>query len=177
MALIWLAPAWYFVEDRKTAATFVGVGFWFGMLPDVDLYLSALTGIHHHGIFHTVLAVTAMAIVFGPLLGWVFTKIGDRTDWFSERGTRNAYEMGVIAVWVTGLAHLFGDILSAPDVSTQIEPFWPLFHGGLLSVDVLWYQSFWARWGLFVPGVAINVAAWYWVGKTRESHDSAVASE
>jgi len=177
MAMVWLAPSWYFIDHRKTAATFVGVGFWFGMLPDVDLYLSALPGIHHHGIFHTVLAVTAMSIVFGPLVGWTFGKIGDRTDWFSDRGVRNAYEMGVVAVWVTGLAHLFADILSAPDVSTRIEPLWPLVKGPIVYVDALWYQSWWATWGLLTLGVAANVGAWYWKRERGDAHESAATSE
>lgn len=177
MALIWLSPAWYFVDRRDTAAVFVAGSFPFGLLPDVDLYLSRLSGIHHHGVVHTVLAVTLMALVVGPLLGRVFTTVAAGTDWFSDRGARSAYEMGVIGVWVAGLAHLFADMLSAPDVSTPIEPFWPLFHGGLFSVDVLWYQSWWATWGLLVLGVAVNVAAWYWKGEDGRSADAAVASE
>jgi len=169
MALIWLAPAWYFIDRRDTAAVYVATSFWFGMLPDVDLYLSNLQGIHHHGIYHTVLAVTVMAMVFGPLLGWAFTKIDGRTDWFSDRGARNAYELGVIAVWVTGLAHLFADMLSAPDVSTRIEPLWPVVKGPVVLMDVLWYQSWWATWGLFVLGVAANAVAWYWTSDRRQS--------
>lgn len=40
MALIWLAPAWFVIEQAKTAATIVSSGFWFGMLPDSGLFLS-----------------------------------------------------------------------------------------------------------------------------------------
>lgn len=177
MALIWLAPAWHFIDHGKTAATFVAAGFWFGMLPDVDLYLSNwVAGIHHHGVVHTVLAVTVMAAVVGPMLGWVLKKVGDDSEWFSERAESSAYAIGFIAVWVSGLAHLFADMLSAPDVSTPIEPFWPVFHGGLFHVDVLWYQSFWATWALFGLGVAINVAAWYLKDDSADSRGAVTSS-
>jgi len=26
---------------------------------------------------------------------------------------------------------------------------------------VLWYQSWWATWGLFILGVTVNAVAWY----------------
>lgn len=169
MALIWLAPAWYFIDHRKTAALFIVGGFWFGMLPDVDLVLSNwFAGIHHHGVVHTVLAVTILAAILGPLLGLVFKRIGESSEWFSARAQENAYRIGFIAVWVSGLSHLFADMLSAPDISTPIEPFWPLFHGGLFSVDVLWYNSWWATWGLLILGIAVNVTAWYWTGRHGE---------
>ncbi|WP_132058428.1 metal-dependent hydrolase [Halorussus amylolyticus] len=178
MALVWLAPAWYFIDERQTAGAFVAASFWFGMLPDVDLYLSQwFAGIHHHGIFHTVVAVTATAVVVGPLLGWVFAELDDRTEWFSTRGVKNAYALGVIAVWVTGVAHLFADMLSAPDVSTRIEPLWPLVKGPIVYMDVLWYQSWWATWGLFILGVAVNVGAWYWKRESDDSSASLTASE
>ena len=66
MALLWLAPVWYFIGHRRTAALVVAGGFWFGMLPDTDLLLSAwVPGIHHHGVLHTVLAATVFALVLG----------------------------------------------------------------------------------------------------------------
>lgn len=163
MALVWLAPAWYFIDHRKTAALFIAGGFWFGMLPDVDLVLSnRFAGIHHHGVFHTVLVVTILAVVLGPLLGLVFKRIGADSEWFSARARERSAVLGFIAVWVAGLSHLFADMLSAPDVSTPIEPLWPLVDGRILAIDVLWYKSFWATWALFGLGLAANVAAWYW---------------
>ncbi|WP_277542304.1 metal-dependent hydrolase [Haloarcula laminariae] len=164
MALLWLAPVWYFIGHRRTAALVIGGGFWFGMLPDIDLPLSAwVDGIHHHGVVHTVLAVAIFAAVIGPLLGLVFARIGTRTDskWFYAPARERATAIGVLTVLVTGLAHLFADILSAPDVSTRIEPLWPVVEGPIVMVDVLWYQSWWATWGLFVLGVAVNGLAWY----------------
>ncbi|WP_435178170.1 metal-dependent hydrolase [Halorussus sp. AFM4] len=178
MALIWLAPAWYFIDRRKTAAAFVAAGFWFGMLPDVDLYLSNwFAGIHHHGVFHTIVAVTVMAAILGPLLGWVLKTAGSDDDWFSPRAEENAYLMGFIAVWVAGLSHLLADMLSAPDVASRIEPFWPLYNGSVVLLDVLWYTSWWATWGLFILGLAVNVAAWYWKGESEEPRTGVAASE
>ncbi|MFC4450341.1 metal-dependent hydrolase [Halorussus aquaticus] len=178
MALIWLAPAWYFIERRKTAAVFVGLGFWFGMLPDVDLYLSNwFAGIHHHGVFHTVLVVTLLSLVFGPLLGWVFTKVNNQTDLFTDRAARHAYEMGVIAVWVAGLSHLFADMLSAPDASTRIEPLWPLVKGPVIYMDLLWYKSFWATTALFLLGAGINVVAWFWKSEQPNAREPGAVSE
>lgn len=162
MALIWLVPAWYFIDRRRTAAMFVAVAFWFGMLPDVDLYLSKwFDGIHHHGVFHTVLVVTLLAVIIGPLVGMVFRRIGSNSEWFSPRAEEHAIGMGFLAVWIPGLSHIFADMLSAPDASTRIEPLWPLVKGPVVLMDVLWYKSWWATWGLFVLGIALNVAAWY----------------
>ncbi len=161
MALIWLSPSWLFIDQQRTALTFIAVGFWFGMLPDVDLVLSALPGIHHHGVFHTVLFATVAAVTVGPLLGWAMKRVFGGTEWFSARAEARAYHLGVIAVWVTGLAHVFADMLSAPDTSTRIEPLWPLVEGPIVYMDVLYYKSFWATIGLFVGGLAANVVFWY----------------
>ncbi|MFC6756787.1 MULTISPECIES: metal-dependent hydrolase [Haloarcula] len=172
MALLWLAPVWYFVDHRRTAALVVAGGFWFGMLPDIDLPLSVwVPGIHHHGVLHTVLAATAFAVLLGPLVGLVFARIGERTDptWFYAAAQERATGIGVITVFVTGVAHVFADMLSAPDVSTRIEPLWPVVKGPVVMMDVLWYQSWWATWGLFVLGVTVNVAAWYLTDGPAES--------
>jgi hypothetical protein len=161
MALIWLSPSWVFIDHQRTAAAFIAVGFWFGMLPDVDLVLSALPGIHHHGVFHTVLFVTIAAVTVGPLLGWAMKRVLGGTSWFSDRAESRAYLLGAIAVWITGLAHVFADMLSAPDTSTRIEPLWPLVEGPIVYMDVLYYKSFWATIALFVGGLVANALFWY----------------
>lgn len=163
MALVWLAPSWYFFDRPETAATFIAASFWFGMLPDVDLLLSNyFRTIHHHGVFHTVLAITAFAAVLGPVVGWVLRETVGGTEWFSPEATDRAPKIGAIGVWVAGLSHLFADMLSAPDVASPIEPLWPLYEGSVVLVDTFWYTSFRATVGLFVVGGAVNVAMWYW---------------
>ena len=162
MGLLWLAPAWYFIDDRRTAAVFIGAGFWFGMLPDIDLVLSSFQGIHHHGVVHTVLVVTLLAIVLGPIVGWILKRVLGGSKWLSAAAVDRAYLLGFLAVWIPGLSHVFADMLSAPDTSTRIEPLWPLVDGPVVYMDVLFYQSFWATIGLFVLGLAANVAFYYW---------------
>lgn len=168
-ALFFLAPAWLVFRETRVAALFVAAFTPFGLLPDVDLYLSNwVPGVHHHGVVHTILAVSIMAVVLGPLVGRVFVALAERTS-FVERPARvHEYAVGVAGVWVAGISHLFADILSAPDASTVIEPFWPLYTGRLVSIDVLFYQSIWARWGLLVLGIGCNVALWYWHSTRRD---------
>ena len=163
MALVWLSPCWLLVDDRRTIVTLLAVGVWFGMLPDVDLLVSAVDGlgVHHHGVFHTVLFVALAAATAGPLLGLAMRRAFGGTRWLSDRATARAIPLGVVVVLVTGLSHLFADVLSAPDASTRIEPLWPLVDGPLVAVDVLYYKSFWATIGLFVAGLTFNVALWY----------------
>lgn len=161
MALIWLAPAWFVIDRPKTAATFVGVGFWFGLLPDIDLLLSNfLPTVKHHGVFHTVLAVILFAVIVGPALGRVFKKIFGGSEWFSEAASDNAYEFGVIAVLVAGLSHIFADMLSAPDLAEAIEPFWPIY-SHTIGIDVLYYNNPWVNWGLLFAGLVLNAALWW----------------
>ena len=177
MALLWLAPVWYFVDHRKTAALVVAGGFWFGMLPDVDLVLSNwFAGIHHHGVVHTVLAVSVLAVALGPPVGWTLARVGERTGWFAAAATERATAIGVIVVWVTGVSHVFADVLSAPDASTRIEPLWPLVEGPVVMLDVLWYQSFWATWGLFALGVTANAVAWYHSDDRGQSNGSTLST-
>lgn len=162
MALIWLAPAWFVFDRSRTALLFVFVGFWFGTLPDMDLVISQhIAGVHHHGVFHTVLVVAIFAAVLGSLLGLVLGRLAGGTDWLSQRAEDRAIPIGVIAVFVAGLSHLFADMLSAPDISTRIEPFWPLHNGSIVLVDVFWYTSFWATWMLFLAGLTTNGVLWY----------------
>ena len=158
MALIWLAPAWYFIDSRRTAATFVLAGVWFGMLPDADLYLRRiLPTVQHHGVLHTVLAVTLIAAVLGPVLGVLLREwLGD-TKWLSPAAVDRAIPLGFLAVWIPALSHLFADMLSAPDIAQPIEPLWPLYQGSV-GIDVIWYNSPLANWGLFVVGVVVQAA-------------------
>lgn len=164
MALVWLAPVWFVADRPKTAATFVGAGVWFGMLPDVDLVLSRWfpQAIHHHGVFHTVLVVAILAALLGPVVGLVLQRALGGTEWFAPRTRGDAAALGVVAVLVPGLSHLFADMLSAPDVAQPIEPLWPLYGSRVVRVDVLYFSSFRATWGLLILGLAVNGGLWAW---------------
>lgn len=163
MALIWLAPAWFIIDRPKTAATFVGVGFWFGLLPDIDLYLRRVFAtVKHHGVVHTVLVVTILAAVIGPIVGWILKAALDDSEWFSERAEENALSLGFVMVWVAGLSHLFADMLSAPDIAEALEPFWPVYQQ-TIGIDLVWYTANWFNWGLLVVGILLNVALYFLV--------------
>ena len=161
MALIWLASVWFVIASKKTAVTFVGVGFWFGMLPDIDLYLRRITGtIKHHGVVHTVLAVSIIALVIGPIVGWLLKRTIGGSEWFVPEAADRATPFGFMMVWIAGLSHIFADILSAPDVSEAIEPLWPLYQQSL-GIDLVWYNNSWFNWGLFLLGLGLNAAFYY----------------
>ena len=163
MALIWLAPSWYFFDRPKTAVTFLAASFWFGMLPDVDLVLSNyIQTIKHHGVFHTVVMVTLLAVILGPILGVILNRLVDDSEWFSPQATNNAAALSAIGIWIAGLSHLFADMLSAPDIAPPIEPLWPIVNGPVIQIDVVWYTSFWVNWGLFIAGIAVNAILWHW---------------
>ena len=45
-----------------------------------------------------------------------------------------------LAFLLGGLSHITADMLSAPDISTPIEPFWPFFDKPF-SVDLIYYND------------------------------------
>ncbi|KTG10133.1 hypothetical protein AUR64_11090 [Haloprofundus marisrubri] len=163
LALIALSPAWFLV-DRDSALLFVGLGLPFGMLPDIDLYLSkAIATVQHHGVTHTLLFVGIVSVVLAPLLGRTVV------PWAANRGllsrTADALDrpsvFAGLAVFVGGAAHVFGDILSAPDISQPIEPLWPFVQGSV-GIDVVYYNSNPVNFGLLAAGVLLNVVLWQW---------------
>jgi MFS family permease len=173
MALIWLAPAWFVLGRTRTAATFVGIGFWFGMLPDVDLVLKEVFAtVKHHGIMHTILAVTLVAAVVGPIVGWILRRTLGGSEWFSADAADNATSFGFLMVWIAGLAHIFADMLSAPDIAEAVEPFWPLYQQSL-GIDIVWYNNPWFNWGLLVVGLVLNAALYYYSDDTPVARSSA----
>jgi hypothetical protein len=164
MALLWLAPAWFLLDYRKTAWTFVVSGVLFGMLPDIDLVLEGIfPTVKHHGVFHTILAVTLIAAVIGPVVGKVVEAIAGGTDWLSPEAAAHSVRFGFLAVWIPGLAHVFADMLSAPDLADSIEPLWPIY-GGSIGVDLVWYNNPVVNWGLLVAGVVVNVGLYLYTG-------------
>ncbi|EMA64270.1 metal-dependent hydrolase [Halorubrum lipolyticum] len=164
MALLWLAPAWFLLDSRRTAVTFLVAAVPFGMLPDVDLVLEGVfPTIKHHGVFHTILAVTLFAAILGPVVGKLVEAVVGDTDWLSPEAAARSVRFGFLAVWIPGLAHVFADMLSAPDIADSIEPLWPLYHGSI-GVDLVWYNNPVVNWGLLAAGVLVNVVLYAYVG-------------
>jgi hypothetical protein len=58
------------------------------------------------------------------------------------------------------LKHVFADVLSAPDVSTPIEPLWPFVQGSW-GLDLIWYQNPWWNVGLLAFAIAIHFGIAY----------------
>jgi hypothetical protein len=116
--------------------------------------------IHHHGVTHTVVFAVAVSLVAGavtatllrdPINEWL------RYDRFDASGL---FVFSFGAFLLGGLSHVFADMLSAPDISTPIEPFWPLFDKPW-SVDVLWYNSPWWNLGFLVVVLTAHLTLAY----------------
>ncbi|WP_264373492.1 hypothetical protein [Natronorubrum aibiense] len=71
---------------------------------------------------HTVLFVTASALVGGAVVAALFAERFD--DWIgSEESDRHRlFLFAFLGLLAGGLSHVFADMLSAPDISTPIEP-------------------------------------------------------
>jgi len=173
MALLWLAPVWYFVDHRQTAALIVATGFLVrhaaGRRPPLSNWG---LGLHHHGVVHTVLAVTIFAAVLGPSSdsssdGSTTERAGSPRERARRPSDRLSHRLDP-----RSRAPLRRHALG-PDVSTRIEPLWPLVKGPVVMMDVLWYQSWWATWGLLILGISVNALAWYWTDGRDESVDGA----
>lgn len=162
MALLWLAPAWTYFESPNVAAAFVVTAAPFGLLPDVDLYLSNLfPTVHHHGVVHTILVVTLLSVTIGPLLSALYDRLSANGPEFVPKPSRISTGTWTLGVWIASLSHLFADMLSAPDIAPPIEPLWPVYNGQFLFVDLFWFTSPLATWGLLALGLALNVALYY----------------
>jgi len=157
MALLWALPAWA-LWDGRVALLFIGFTLTTAMLPDVDLVLQMVLPVNHHGITHTVLFVTLVAIVAGVVAEYALESQLER-QWLKERGYTLA--AGTLFVFVTGAlllggySHLFADMLSAPDIAPPVQPFWPFFEKPW-SVDLIWYNDRLWNAGLLLVAVILH---------------------
>jgi len=141
MALLWALPAWFVWHDR-VSAVFVAFAVFVAPIPDGDKYLAMAfpDSFHHHGLTHTVVFAVAAALVIGALAAWLLT---DRVDEWVDHENFDASSTFVFAtgaVLVGLLSHVFADMLSAPDISTPIEPLWPVVDGSW-GLDLIWYNN------------------------------------
>lgn len=158
MALLWAAPAWFLWDGRETLV-FVALVLSTAMLPDVDLVLTEVLPVTHHGITHTVLFVLVASLVAGAVVeSTARARLASLLR--SHRG--DPLPGGTLFLFVAsgfflgGLSHLFTDMLSAPDIAPPLEPFWPLIDKPW-SLDLIYYSAF--RWnvGLLALGIALHV--------------------
>lgn len=139
--LLFALPAW-FVWRRRVSAVFVGLVALISPLPDADLYLSEwFPGqFHHHGVTHTVLFAVLAGLVAGLAAAALLTRPVD--DWLGwERFDRwSMFAFASLAFFLGVLSHVFADMLSAPDISTPIEPLWPVVEGSW-GYDLIYFSD------------------------------------
>lgn len=157
--LLAAASAW-FVWDGRTSLAFVGFVLVTVMLPDADLVLrQVFPTVHHHGVTHTILFVTVVAVLAGVVATAVFTPLLERWRLKSDGHT---VSRGAIYLFVTGglllggLTHIFADMLSSPDVAQPVEPLWP-FLNKPISLDVIYFSSVWWNVGLLALAVVLHL--------------------
>lgn len=159
--LLFALPAWFLWDDGASVA-FIGLAVVGSLLPDVDLWLARWfpEQVHHHGVTHTVLFVTVVSVLVGGVVAFLFTRRVD--DWIeSEQFDRSRlFLFSFLGFWAGSLSHLVADMLSAPDISTPIEPFWPVFDKPW-SLDLVWYNATWINAGFLVVMVALHLSLAY----------------
>jgi membrane-bound metal-dependent hydrolase YbcI (DUF457 family) len=139
--LLFAVPAW-FIWRKRVAVAFVVLALMTSLLPDVDVWLETLfpAQFHHHGFTHTVAFVVLVSVLAGAVATAILTRPLD--DWlgWDHFDAKSVFGFAFLAFLLGGLSHIFADILSAPDISTPIEPFWPFFDEPW-SLDVIYYND------------------------------------
>jgi len=153
--LVFVLPAW-FIWRRRVSAAFVGLGLVTSLLPDIDLWLTKVfpAQFHHHGVTHTVVFVALASVVVGAIVAALLTGPIDEWLGWDRFDSKSLFAFSFLAFLLGGLSHVFADMLSAPDISTPIEPFWPFFDKPW-SVDLLYYND--PLWNSVFLGVMLIV--------------------
>ncbi|WP_336330991.1 metal-dependent hydrolase [Haloarcula sp. CGMCC 1.2071] len=159
--LLFALPAWLRWNDRRSVG-FVILAVVASLVPDIDLWLVAAfpNQVHHHGVTHTVLFVTSASVVGAAIVAGVFTDQLDEWVGTERLDRRQVFLSSFLAFFAGGLSHVFADMLSAPDISTPIEPLWPLVDGSW-GIDLVWYNNWWINFGFFAAMVVAHVVAAY----------------
>lgn len=159
--LLFAVPAWFRWTDRGSVA-FVVLAAVAALLPDIDLWLVKLfpDAVHHHGVTHTVVFVAVASLVGAAVFTGLFRDRFD--DWIDDRrfDASRVFLFSFTAILAGGLSHLLADILSAPDLSTPIEPFWPFFQLPW-AIDLVWYNAAWINIGFFTVMIVVHVVLAY----------------
>lgn len=159
--LLFVLPAWYVFDDRASVGV-VALATVAALLPDIDLWLARWfpAAVHHHGVTHTVVFAIGASLVGGAVVAGLLRRRVD--DWVggARVGRRRLFAVAAVAVLAGTLSHVFADVLSAPDISTPIEPFWPFF-ALPWGIDLVWYNAMWINYGFFTVMVVTHVVVAY----------------
>lgn len=163
IALLFAAPAW-FVWGRRASLAFTGFTLVMATLPDADLFFRhVLPTVQHHGVTHTVFFVLIASVVGGVVAARTLTDVLNEHAWVhSDSISRpTVFVFTTSAFFLGGAAHIFGDLLSAPDIAAPLEPLWPLYRETII-VDVIYYDSPIWNFGLLGLAIAVHVALDRW---------------
>ena len=169
VALLLLAPLVVILGER-TGLAFSLLAAPFSMLPDVDI---ALPAVHHHGVTHTIPFVIGASLVIGAALTVIYLALDVERRWMrGDHSTMEIFGFAAGAVLLPGLAHIGLDLLSAPDIAQPLEPLWPLYGAGVVSLDLLPVHSDLWNFGL----LAVGAVAWIGAYLAARSSDQASKS-
>ena len=163
IALSFAAPAWL-LWGRRGSLAFVGFTLVTAMVPDADLFLRrVLPTVQHHGVTHTVIFVLCASVGGGVVVSRTLTGTLNDHAWIhSDSISRETvFVFSASGFLLGGLAHVFGDLLSAPDIASPIEPLWPFYRQAII-VDVIYYDSPIWNFGLLAVAIALHVALDRW---------------
>lgn len=107
------------------------------------------------------MVVVGVSLIVGVLVAPTLLPYLRRRGWLPSEAIRNDYAFVVGAFAIGGLSHLFADMLSAPDISEPIEPFWPVTVQSI-SLDVFYYNAPVVNVGLLAIGIAAHLGLWWW---------------
>ena len=139
--LLFALPAWH-LWRRRVCVGFLGLVLVASLFPDVDRYLEVVfpAQVHHHGVTHTVVFVVLASVVGAAILTALSRRTREGGLGWTRFTDERTFGFSFLAFLVGGVSHLFADTLSAPDISTPIEPFWPFFDAPW-SLDVIYYDD------------------------------------
>ncbi len=168
--LLFAVPAWFLWSDRASVG-FIALAVVSSLIPDIDLWLTMLfpAEVHHHGVTHTVLFATVVSLVASAIIAGLFTARID--DWIESEqfDASRLFVFSFFGLLAGGLSHLVADTLSAPDISTPIEPFWPFF-AAPWSIDLVWYNAAWINVGFLSVMVVVHLGLAYLTTAAENRH-------
>lgn len=157
LALLVATPVWFLAEPRISLA-FVALVVSTAMLPDVDLLLTQLLPIAHHGITHSLLFVVGAALALGALATGAVKLVEAHVD-TDLPGIGWTFGFTTLGFGTGAAAHLLGDFLTTPDVAPPIMPFQP-FTEATVILDIAYvYSPVW-NLGLLAVGAVLNAVLW-----------------